>query len=234
MIAIRLIGLIGLVVLLALGAGCAKIKRARSVEHAGFVPQKLYAKMTPGEEGQVSQRWVKEGVNWASYDKIMLDPIQLWRGVGMEDVPSEDVQTLADNFYNLLYVSLSKDYEMVTKPQAGALRLQIALTRAEQSVVGLDTVSTLHPGSLAISGIKEYITEKPAFVGEAMVEAMVKDAKTRRLLAAGVDRRVGGKALDKEISSWNDVTNAMEWWSEMLRYRLCQVRKDTNCVPPEV
>jgi hypothetical protein len=40
-----------------------------------------------------------------------------------------------------------------------------------------------------------------------------------------VDRRAGTKALRGGVSTWADVQNAFDYWSERLRTRLAELRK---------
>ena len=77
------------------------------------------------------------------------------------------------------------------------------------------------------------MTGKPGFVGEASIEAKLTDAETGELLAAGVDRRSGGKRLKKGFGTWDDVNAIMRFWAKQAAYRLCLLRKDTNCVKPK-
>ena len=43
------------------------------------------------------------------------------------------------------------------------------------------------------------------------------------MLAAAIDRRVGGKTLSKGIDNWADVKNAMDFWALQADYRACTV-----------
>ena len=121
---------------------------------------------------------------------------------------------------------------MVLRPEPGTIRIEVAITDVDRSEPVLDKMTTVIPQSLALTSLKGYITGKPGFVGEASVEAKFTDAQTGRLLAAGVDRRVGGKRLRKEMSSWEDVNQIMRYWSRQAAYRLCVLRKGTNCRQP--
>jgi hypothetical protein len=109
----------------------------------------------------------------------------------------------------------------------------MALTDAEQSNPGLDTVSTVMPMGLAASTLTGVVTGKPSFVGEAQAEGRVLDGGSGELLAAAVDRRVGGKSIEGSVDSWGDVDAALQHWAQQLRYRLCTQRGAGGCVPPE-
>ena len=123
---------------------------------------------------------------------------------------------------------------MVTEPEPATLRVQIAITNLEESWATLDAVSNVLPPMIVISKAKEYMTGKPAFVGEVGIEFKATDSATGELIYAGVDRRVGGKTLSKkEADSWDDVNKIMQFWSQKARFRLCQFRGENDCVPPE-
>ena len=92
-------------------------------------------------------------------------------------------------------------------------------------MVVLDVVSSIVPQARALSTIKGLATGKPAFVGEASIEAKISDAQTGKLLAAVADRRVGGKKLEAELfDSWGDVNEILEYWAKLGRFRLCEAR----------
>ncbi|HEX6113162.1 MAG TPA: DUF3313 family protein [Geminicoccaceae bacterium] len=81
---------------------------------------------------------------------------------------------------------------------------------------------------------KGLATGKPGFVGEASVELRATDGQTGELVAAGVDRRVGGKSVSgAPTDSWDDVREAYRYWAKQLRYRLCTERGATDCTSPQ-
>jgi hypothetical protein len=139
---------------------------------------------------------------------------------------------VADRLFSLLYARLSKDYTMVTQPEPGAMRISAALTSAESSYPVLDTVSTIVPIGLAISSLKAVATGRPAFVGEASVEAKFTDAMTNEILFEAVDSRVGTKNPTEVWNEWEDVDAALAYWADRTGYRLCVERGGTGCVEP--
>jgi len=172
----RLHGIL-VVVILGLLAGCAATKQARNVEQSGFLGD-IYPQLREGKEGEALLVYKPHIINraqFAEYTKMLLDPVTVWRGKESreEGVPQEEVQILADHFYSLLYLTFDQDYEMVQKPSPNTLRVQVALTKLEESMVVLDVVSTVVPQVRALSTLKGLATGKPAFVGEASVEAII-------------------------------------------------------------
>jgi len=213
--------------------GCAATKQARSVEPSGFLGD--YAMLSEGAEGEALLIFINPKGDYPAYSKLQLEPVVIWRRGELKttDIPKEDLQTVANNFHKLLLREVSQDYEMVSAPGPSTLRVQVALTDIEKSNAAMDTVTSVVPVGLVISGAQEFITGKPAFTGEVSVEVKVTDASTGELLMAAVDQRVGGKTIEASVDNWDDVNQIMELWSKMFRFRLCEQRGDKDCIDPE-
>jgi hypothetical protein len=229
------VGIGGLVALLVGAGACATTSRARGVEETGFLGPD-YALLTPGDKGQAQMIYQRPGVDWASYENVLLDPVTLWRNPNstQKALPSRDAQLLTDYFYGVIRDALEKQgISLVTLPGPHTLRAKVAITQAKESHVVLDVVSTVVPSAHAAASLTGLITGKPAFVGEAQVEAKATDSETGELLEAGIDHRVGGKALtSSEFSSWGDVERMMRLWADHGAYNLCKRMERTTCVAP--
>lgn len=223
-------------------SGCAATKQARDVERSGFLKD-LYPLMQDGEKYEallVYRNPKVAAIPRGTYTKFMLDPVLVFRGAEakMKGVPQEQAQAIADTFYALIYQELSKDYEMVTKPGPNTLRGQVAITNLDESYPALDVISTIPaPMNVLAMGslLKNVTTGKPGFVGEAAIETKITDAVTGGVLGAAVDRRVGKKQLSPEsFNSWDDVYQALRYWAEQARWRLCMERgQRTDCPRPK-
>jgi hypothetical protein len=226
---------VGLVALTTLLAGCAASQQAREVQESGFLGQD-YELLRPGEEGEALLVYRNPEAPWSSYDKIKLDPVTIWAGEGseFEDFSQPERQELADTLYTMVAEELSQDFQMVDQPGPGVLQVQVAITDAQASNPTMDTISTVVPQALLLSQAKGLVTGKPGFVGEASVELRATDGQTGELVAAGVDRRVGGKSVTgAPTDSWDDVREAYRYWAKQFRYRLCTERGGADCTPPE-
>ena len=217
---------------LALVQGCAPTKQARDAGASGFLGTD-YARLKEGGEGKALLVYSDKAANWASYDKVRLDSVTIWTAgeSAFEGIAAADRQMLADDLYTATHKELSQDYQLVEQVGPGVMRIQVALTDAEASSPVMDTISTVEPIDLAISQTTGLITDKPTFVGETQAEAKVTDGKTGALLAAAIDRRVGGKSISGSVDSWDDVHAAFDYWAKQLRYRLCSERGGQNCQP---
>lgn len=234
---------VAFIVLMVCLPACAATKQARTVDQLGFLKD-VYPLMSEGDENAGESLLIYKNPKAAlfapnSYTKIMLDPVLIFRGpkTKMNGIPQDQAQLMADTFYALIYQEISKDYEIVDKPGPSTLRAQIAITHLEESWPMLDVVSSIPAPMNALAAgslLKTVATGKPAFKGEAVIEAKVTDAQTGEVLRAAVDRRVGKKRLDAEsFNSWSDVYESLRFWAENGRYQLCKARQiRTDCVKP--
>ena len=218
-----------------LAAGCAGTTRDRNVYYSGFLGD--YSKLVEGGDKQAERRYLRPHVDWAAYNKVLLDPVTMWRGDASRSkgVSSHDAQMMANYFYQLIYKDLkAQGLEIVATPMPDTLRVQVAITKLEESHVVMDVVSSVIPATMALSGLDKLVTGKPAFVGEAAIEVKVTDAMGGELLGAGVDHRVGGKFLQaSHFTSWGEVQEIMQEWAAYGSYNLCELQKRSNCIKPK-
>lgn len=215
--------------------GCAATSRAPGVERSGFLGVD-YDLLKPGNDQQAQLRYVRPGADWAAYHKILLDPVTIWKGKESsgQGISAHDEQILVNYFYSVIRGALEKEgLKLVSLPEAGTLRVQVAVTKANEANVALNVVSTVVPQLRLVSSLDQLATGKPAFVGEGQVEVKVTDALTGELLAAGIDHRVGGKTLDAStFQSWGDVEAMMRLWADHGAYNLCLLQKRKGCIAP--
>ena len=223
---------IGMILIVSLCLACASTKGARDPRkaEAGFLGD--YSVLTENLGPGARLRYLREGVDWKSYDKMLVDPVQFWKSSDVEAGLSEaQKQGLVNYFHSTFYERMSQDYEMVSIPQPNAVRISIAFTRLGNRSVTLDTVSTYVPQLRLVSELKNIATGKPSFVGEAAFEGKITDAHTGELLGAAVDKRVGGKTI-KNFDDWADVKNAIDYWVESFAFNLCNLREAADCKAP--
>ncbi len=218
-----------------IGVGCgATRKSGLPIEESGFLTD--YSILTetdstiPGDAGPRPRlRYINPVADWASYEKVLVDPVTFFSSKDVE--PPREVQLLLNYFWAELREELKRDYELVDSPQPSTMRLTIALTRAGERNVTLDTFSIYVPFSRALVELQGLAKGKPAFVGYAKVEAKITDAETGTLLGAAMDKRVGGKTF-KDFDSWTDVKAAVDYWANLIVFRFCRLRGDPVCIQP--
>ena len=169
-----------------------------------------------------------------SYTKIILEPVQVWREEKShaKSMDKEDAEYLSQYLWLRLDEELRKDYQMVQEPGQGVMRMRAAITEAGRGIPVLDNLTSVHPGTLLMSKGKKALSGTETFVGKASAELEVTDSQTGELLAAGVDRRGGGKYAWKPLNRWEDVEQAMTYWAKKVRWRACMLRGDEGCQKP--
>jgi hypothetical protein len=222
------------VILLALAvtlAGCGSSRPVRDVQPQGFLGD--YSRLTPGAEGEAALRYINPDVQWASYDKVIVAPVTVWRSPEDSGIPEQDLKTAADYLYAQLRDELGKDFELVDQPGPNTLRVEAALTGAKAANQTMVVVSSVIPVSAAISGAYEYVTGEPTFQGQAATEAKFTDAQSGEVLAAAVDERMGGRSLSSAANEWTDVNNILAYWAQQVRFRLCELQERADCERPQ-
>jgi hypothetical protein len=232
MLAVFLLGVMAL-------TACAQtrhVTREGNVDKSGFLGTALYSKLAPGKEDNLDLafHWRDTTADYHRYTKVLVDPVLLYRqpqhvGGGNSN---ENAQELINYLHAKLVEALAQYMTIVDKPDPEAVRFQVALTDYEATWVALDIVSTLHPVVRVVAEAKGLAVEKPSFVGAVEAELKMSDSMTGKVLAAGIDRRVGGKTLSKGVSQWSDVHNAMDFWALQVAYRLCKTTGQPGCAKP--
>jgi len=91
----------------------------------------------------------------------------------------------------------------------------------------LRTVSMAIPQARVLGTLKYAATGTYPFVGSAQGEMLIIDSVTGQVLAAAVDRRVGGGSIETAAQwQWGDAENAMDKWAQLAvtRFQNLQAR----------
>jgi hypothetical protein len=144
-----------LAVVAALGA-CAATKEVameKAPPASAVLPDPLL--MQKGQSGEVDRVYLNPDVKWASYTKMILDPVTIWTGPGsdMAKASPKVQKALADSFYTDLYNAASTRCQMVTEASPGTMRWHVALVDATSANPFLNTLSTY--GELLWEGADE-------------------------------------------------------------------------------
>lgn len=207
--------------------GCPALRRSKEAKTSGFLGDYSLLEATT-DDNQASLRYVKPGLDLSKYDKVILDPIQVW-GLPDSDIAKlskEEAQELTSYLFHALHESLAATFQMVDRPGPGTFRIRAALTEAEGSTVPLVVATTVIPQSALISGGVELATGTRGFAGVATIEAEFLDASTSDRLGAIVDRRQGAKHLGgRMFETWGDVKTACDLWAEMVGAKLREMHQ---------
>ena len=214
-----------IIVLGAILGGCATTEEVKEVEKSGFLGD--YSMLQPGGTGQAALRYISPDAQFSAYDKVLIEPITIWvnQASALKDVPGEERRMLVDYLHTALSSELGKDYKLVSTPGPGVMRLRVAITEASSTSPVMSTVSNVVPQMLLISNVKKLATGTHAFMGSAAVEGELVDGASGARLAAWVDKRSGGKSVERiGAGAWDDYKNVCVAWAQQLTKRLAELR----------
>ena len=195
-------------------------------EYSGFLGD--YSELKPGPKGGAKMAYIKDGVDFSTYDKIMLDQVVFYFSPNAKnkEVDPEQMKELADMFHKALFETLGSDYPLVDQPGPDVMRLRIAITDIDLPNRPLNAITTVVPVGLAISLVKQGATGKGSFVGEISMEFEALDSVTNERLAAAADRQAGGK-IDS-MSTFGTAEDAFKFWAQRLRTKLDELHGKTK------
>lgn len=195
-------------------------------EYSGFLGD--YSQLKPGPEGGAKMAYIKDGVDFRKYNKVMLDQVVFYFSPNAKnkEVDPEQMKELADLFHKAVFEALGTEYPLVDQPGPDVMRVRTAITDIDLPNRALNTVTTVIPVGLAVSVLKKGATGKGTFVGEISMEVEVLDSTTDERIAAAADRRAGGK-IDS-MSSFGTAEDAFKFWAKRLRTRLDEFHGKTE------
>jgi len=184
--------------------------------------------LRPGGEGQPALRYVNPNAKWTQYKKIMIQPVTFW-GDEQSKVSAEDQQRMVNFLYGALNQELATQFQVVDVDGPDTMKLQVALTDVAAATPGLRTITMAIPQARLLSTVKKGATGSYPFVGGAQAEFKLTDSTTGQILAAGVDRRIGGGNVATAAQwQWGDAENVMTEWAKLAAQRLGAWAKGTE------
>jgi hypothetical protein len=175
--------------------------------------------LQPGAEGQAAYIYVNPNVQWSTYKKVLLKPVEFW-DTPDSSVSPDDQKMLTSYFYNSLQQNLAKNFTLVDQPGPGVITVAVAIINAEGATPGLRSVSLVIPQARILNNAQSVVTGHAAFAGSAEATFKATDSSTGQLLAESVDKRIGGMAVKNAAQvQWGDAEAAMDYWSQRIVQR---------------
>jgi hypothetical protein len=190
-------------------------------EKIGFLED--YAKyLQPGPEGGAKMRWLKPGVDFGKYNKIMLDSVVFFLADDCEykGCDPQALKELADACNLQLVNALKAAYPIVAEPGPDVVRIRFAITDLEQSRPVLSAVTTVVPIGLGISLIKKGATGSWTGSGATGAEFMAIDSTSNDVIAVAQDKRTAG--FGERFTKWGSAEDAFKFWGERIKLFLDQ------------
>ncbi|KJS30264.1 MAG: hypothetical protein VR64_16240 [Desulfatitalea sp. BRH_c12] len=198
--------------------GCATTSKSSEPQSA-FLGE--YSKnLNPGAEGEAKLVWIKPGVDFTRYKRVMVDYVIFAFAADSEykGIDASELKEIADTASLALVQALQKEFPVVGEAGPDVLRIRVAITDLKQSKPVLSGVTSVVPVGLAVSLVKKGSTSSWTGSGATTAEMMVLDALTNEVLAAGVDEKSAG--FTERFSRWGSSEDAFKFWGERFTNRL--------------
>jgi len=188
---------------------------AAEKKYSGFLGQ--YDGLEKGPEGGVAERYLKPGVDFSKYKKVMLDSVVFFLADDAEykGINAEDMKELSDKFNKAVIDALGVGYPLVAEAGPDVMRVRVAITHLKASKPGAAAATTVLPVGLALSFVKKGVTGEYTGVGSTGIEAEFLDSLSNERIAAAVDEQAGGKLSGFE--RWSASKEAFEFWAGRLK-----------------
>ncbi|HEY2773063.1 MAG TPA: DUF3313 domain-containing protein [Candidatus Binatia bacterium] len=205
------------------------------------------ASVTPAESGFLtdysalraseqfaSLRFFRDDAARRGFHKLLLRPVDVWRGSDhrLDDIPDEDLQSIADSFSRAVSSALGRDFQMVTQPGPGVLEIHLGLTLVADPASHIDAFSTNEPAADAAPRSGKLADATGRFLRECAFEAEFSEAtpvkrpapetpKVRHEVRMAVfDARRGAETPKGNVQTWEDVDAVFAKWGAFLDERL--------------
>lgn len=211
----------GILAILIFLAGCAA-SGMKDVAESGFL--KDYSMLHPGAKDEAALIYIKPGVDFKPYNKIMFARVLISVS---DDAENKEIDPamyteLAEYYQKALIDAVNDAYEIVDKPGENVLLVRVAVTGVKPSNPVANTMSSIIPVGIVVAGATKAASGDNLGTGEASTEMEMVDSVTGERLAAAVDRRQGGKGVFR--GKWEDTKDAFDYWAKRFRLRLDDAR----------
>ncbi|MBY0278928.1 DUF3313 domain-containing protein [Candidatus Binatia bacterium] len=202
---------------LAVLAGCSARQdkpapAAATADASGFLDD--YSALRAGGPDDVLLVYRDPNADWQAYDKVLLEPVTLWRSgkKSLAPISEDDLLRLANDFEAAVRQRLGASFPVVDTPGPGVLLVRLGITEARASDPVLDVLTaTGASGEPATQKDGPLSPELQTFIASAAIEGELRDATTGLLLAQGVDRRRAGAP---PIDTWGDLERVFARWAD--------------------
>ncbi|CCE04489.1 conserved exported hypothetical protein [Bradyrhizobium sp. STM 3843] len=168
-------------------AGCNTVT---PVAYSEVASAHYLAPNTSDSSGRVPYRYASS-VDWRSYDKVMLDPVVIYRGRDHQfgDMSEQDKVKLAAYMRSRFLESLSTRFAVVGQRQPNTLRVRLTLTGAVTNTPVLGTMSRFDLAGAVYNGVQTARDGEGLLTGSVLYVVEVLDAPSGRLLSAFVSKQ---------------------------------------------
>ena len=223
----KVLALVMGIAFLSLAASCASMsspsKGAETAQETKGFLDGYYKDLQPGPKDGAKMRWLKPGVAFGKYNKIMLDSVVFFFAHDSEykGINAHDMKELADGCNQQIVNVLKDTYPIVVEPGPDVVRLRFAITDLKQSRPVLSAVTSVVPIGLGVSVLKKGVMGSWTGSGATSAEFMALDSMTNDVIAVAQDEKSAG--FTERFSKWGSAEEAFKFWAERIKLYLEKV-----------
>ncbi|HBF29396.1 DUF3313 domain-containing protein [Rhizobium sp.] len=143
----------------------------------------------------------KSGIDFASYDKIIVKPVSIYAGTGkrFDGLSAEDLTMLTNDMHREFSSTLNKRFQRVPAPGKSTLEVELTLLDVKKTKVVLSTASHIMPVGLALNAGFQLADKPGSFSGSVIYAVEVRDSLSGNILYASISN-ISANALDIKAS----------------------------------
>jgi hypothetical protein len=174
-------------VLCAALAGCATVT---PIPYSEMASSSYLAPNPSDPSGRIPYRYSSD-VDWRNYNKVMLDPVVIYRGPDQQfgELSGTDKASLANYMRTRFAKELGGRFTLATQRGPNTLRVRLTLTGAVANTPVLGTLSRFDVAGLVYNGVQTARDGEGSLTGSVVYAVEIFDAATSRLLCAFVTKQ---------------------------------------------
>jgi hypothetical protein len=140
--------------------------------------------------GRVPYRY-NRGTDWKQYDKVIIDPVTIYRGQDNQfvKISEQDKASLASYMQSQFTEKLRGRFSVVNSPAPGTLRIHLTLTGAKTTTAVLGPLSHLDVGGGVYNAVQAVRDKEGSMTGSVAYAVEIYDAMSNSLLSAYVAKQ---------------------------------------------
>jgi hypothetical protein len=177
-------------VALAVGVSLAGCANLAPIPYSGVASSSYLASNASEDSGRIPYRYATE-VDWRSYNKVMFEPIVIYRGADHQfgDLSDQDKSALARYMQARFAEKLRGRFALVNQRGPNTLRIRVTLTGAAINTPVLGTLSRFDMAGAVYNGVQAARDGEGTMTGSVVYAVEIFDAGTSRLLGALVSKQ---------------------------------------------
>jgi len=201
-------------------SGKGRMLPGSDIRASGFLGNYSELERVPGE--QYLWRYVKPGTNWKQYDKVFVEPMEVWINPEAEHPGIRpELYSQVDHLFKEIVAKEFQPhgYQLAGQPGPGVLVFRGALTGVTPIRQGFEPSDVL-PIKAAINAGKYAFGDEPYYIVLSGEIEMLDGGSGERVLAAVGARRGFQTTTKGSQITWSELKDTFTWVAQRWRHQL--------------